>query len=37
MAQRKKLNSERKAFINSLLKHYKPKDALSGNDECHKK
>ena len=27
MARRRKMDPERKAFINSLLKHYQPKDA----------
>ena len=28
MARRRKMDPERKAFINSLLEHYQPKDAL---------
>ena len=27
MARRRKMDPERKAFINSLLEHYQPKDA----------
>ena len=27
MARRRKMTSERKAFINSLLEHYQPTDA----------
>lgn len=27
MARRRKMDSERKAFISSLLEHYQPKDA----------
>jgi len=28
MARRRKMDPERKAFINSLLEHYQPKDAI---------
>lgn len=31
MARRRKMDPERKAFINSLLEHYQPKDAQDAN------
>lgn len=32
MARRRKMDPERKAFINSLLEHYQPKDAQDVQD-----